>query len=232
MSDETRSRILQVALQRFAANGYHATSVQQIADDVGITKAAVLYHFKEKIDLLAELAAPLLDALEASVVAAEALEDPAEARWTMITGLLEVLLAHRYLLRMNLQDLALTTGPQFARFREAMLRAILRVAGPEPDFAGQVRASQTVAMLSDPVVLFADQADALRPLILANVRKLYSPQELPGPAPRSRRGRPPVLDEAMLREAQRLRRAGRSAAEIAAALGVSRATLYRHLGPL
>lgn len=240
-------RVLRAALKEFSAHGYHATSVRTIAENVGISKAAVLYHFPEKSDLLAALAEPLLDALEATVGAAELTEahDLQGARWTLLEGILDVWLAHRYLLRTNLQDLALVAAnPIFKRFRQAMLRANTLVAGPDADLADRVRAAQAIGMLADPVVLFVD-ADpaALRKMILDGVHKLIgggarrrSAREPPAPsaAPpvRQRRasaGRPPSLDTAMINEARRLHAAGRTAEDIALELGVSRATVYRHL---
>jgi hypothetical protein len=44
-----------------------------------------------------------------------------------------------------------------------------------------------------------------------------------------RRGRPSVVSSAMAERAQAMHRNGSAAGEIAAALGISRATVYRHL---
>ncbi|MFD9359503.1 TetR family transcriptional regulator [Streptomyces sp. NPDC060031] len=235
---DTRARILRAALEEFAARGYHATSVREIAERVGVTKTAVLYHFPGKADIVAALAGPMLDSLDAAVAAA-GLVDPAEARWVAVEGLLEVWLTHRYLLRMNLRDMALAApGQVFGRFRDAMMRANALVAGPDPDFADRVRAAQAVAMLSDPVVLYADApVEALRAAVLSGVRRLLGDPAPPSgragpPSPRpdrSRRGRPGVMSPDMARAARRMRDSGSTAGEIAAALGVSRATVYRHL---
>jgi AcrR family transcriptional regulator len=47
-----RERILDEARTRFLTNGYAETSMQEIADAVGMTKPALYYHFKDKQDLL------------------------------------------------------------------------------------------------------------------------------------------------------------------------------------
>jgi len=47
-----RERILHAALELFAAHGYEATSMRQIAAQVGITKAALYYHFDGKTDIV------------------------------------------------------------------------------------------------------------------------------------------------------------------------------------
>ena len=44
----TRERILDAALTLFAEKGYDATSMREIAEQLGITKAALYYHFDSK----------------------------------------------------------------------------------------------------------------------------------------------------------------------------------------
>ncbi|MEU8524014.1 MULTISPECIES: TetR family transcriptional regulator [Streptomyces] len=226
---DTRARILRAADERFTARGYHATSVREIADLVGVTKAAVLYHFPEKADILGALAQPMLDDLEAALDGAAGAA-PERVPWAAVEAMLDVWLRHRDLLRLNLQDLALAAPSLvFDRFKSAMLRANALVAGPDPDFAGQVRAAQTIAVLGDPVVLFADAPVAeLRAEVLSGVHRLLG-ADAPRPASPSR-GRPALMDDAMTERARSLHASGRGAAEIARELGVSRATVYRRLG--
>jgi hypothetical protein len=147
----------------------------------------------------------------------------------------EVLLTHPKLLRMKHHEIALTAStPIFTRFRQSMLRANALVSGARTDLASRVRAAQAIAMLSDPVVLFADErTDALRAHVLSGVRRLLddgSPSAIDASGPtKARRGRPKAVSPKMLEDARRLRDAGAPVATIAAQLGVSRATLYRAL---
>ncbi|WP_290058795.1 TetR family transcriptional regulator [Amycolatopsis solani] len=225
MTDDTRARILRAALEEFSERGYHAVSVRELAERVGVTKTAVLYHFPGKADIVTALAEPLLDDLEAAMAKAAEAADP---RAAAIESLLGVWLGHRYLLRMNLRDLGLTASKVvFERFRDGMLEANRLVAGPDADLAGRVRAAQAIAMLSDPVVLFADApVDELRAAVLDGVDRLYAVTD---DRPRARRGRPTVMSQETIEAARRLYDAGHAPADIATALGVSRATIYRHL---
>jgi len=51
----TRERILDTALDLFTEHGYDKTSLREIADELGFTKAALYYHFEHKEDILLAL---------------------------------------------------------------------------------------------------------------------------------------------------------------------------------
>ena len=48
----TRERIQAIALELFAEQGYEKTSLREIAERLGVTKAALYYHFKSKEDIV------------------------------------------------------------------------------------------------------------------------------------------------------------------------------------
>ncbi|MQA94612.1 MAG: TetR family transcriptional regulator [Streptosporangiales bacterium] len=52
---DTREQIQEIALELFAEQGYEKTSLREIADRLGVTKAALYYHFKAKDDILRAL---------------------------------------------------------------------------------------------------------------------------------------------------------------------------------
>jgi AcrR family transcriptional regulator len=52
---DTRSEIQRVALCRFTEDGYDKTSLREIAEDLGVTKAALYYHFRTKENILESL---------------------------------------------------------------------------------------------------------------------------------------------------------------------------------
>lgn len=57
----TRDQIPVVALRLFADKGYDATSMREIAEQLGITKAALYYHFDSKEDIVRSLVAAMMD---------------------------------------------------------------------------------------------------------------------------------------------------------------------------
>lgn len=54
-SPSTRERILDVSLRLFSEQGYDKTSLREVAENVGVTKAALYYHFPSKESVLSAL---------------------------------------------------------------------------------------------------------------------------------------------------------------------------------
>jgi AcrR family transcriptional regulator len=52
---DTRTRIQRIALELFTEHGYEATSLREIAERLGVTKAALYYHFKTKDEIIDSL---------------------------------------------------------------------------------------------------------------------------------------------------------------------------------
>jgi AcrR family transcriptional regulator len=55
-----KSDIRAAALLRFSQQGYHATTLRQLADDLGVTPAAFYYYYSTKDELLTELVEGIL----------------------------------------------------------------------------------------------------------------------------------------------------------------------------
>ncbi|KAA0018904.1 TetR/AcrR family transcriptional regulator [Antrihabitans cavernicola] len=62
-----RERIRQVALELFTERGYDGTSLREIAEQLGVTKAALYYHFKSKEAILLSLMAEMKESVDALV---------------------------------------------------------------------------------------------------------------------------------------------------------------------
>ncbi|MGW4370232.1 TetR/AcrR family transcriptional regulator [Nocardia takedensis] len=56
---DTRERIRAVAMELFSEQGYDKTSLREIAERLGVTKAALYYHFRTKEDIVASLSQDL-----------------------------------------------------------------------------------------------------------------------------------------------------------------------------
>jgi TetR/AcrR family transcriptional regulator, cholesterol catabolism regulator len=62
-----REHILRVAARVFSQKGYRATSLQEIADEVGVTRPSFYYHFKSKQEILAAIVDAALARAEAAL---------------------------------------------------------------------------------------------------------------------------------------------------------------------
>ena len=92
----TRERILDISLELFTAQGYDKTSLREIADRLGFTKAAIYYHFASKADILMALHLRLhefgRDALETMG------DDASPEMWAqLLDGLIDQMLQQRAL---------------------------------------------------------------------------------------------------------------------------------------
>src|SRR2546423_6817650 len=54
-ADQRRLQLLEVAQDRFAEQGFHATSMDEIAESAGVTKPVLYQHFPSKRALYVEL---------------------------------------------------------------------------------------------------------------------------------------------------------------------------------
>jgi len=62
--NDTRDRILEAALDLFIERGYDKTSLREVAERVGVTKAALYYHFSSKEEIIRTLIQPIYDHFE------------------------------------------------------------------------------------------------------------------------------------------------------------------------
>jgi len=91
----TRERILDVALDLFIEKGFDKTSLREIAEQIGVTKAALYYHFASKEDILMALHLRLHEfGFEALAQLGE--HEPSSARWAdLLDQIVDQMLAHR-----------------------------------------------------------------------------------------------------------------------------------------
>lgn len=102
LNADTKTEIKTVALDLFAANGVDRTSLREIAESLGITKAALYYHFASKADLIADIVRPLIDDLTAfrKTAMAAAADRPRE----VLEGYFDLCHRHRQLFTLLLRD--------------------------------------------------------------------------------------------------------------------------------
>jgi AcrR family transcriptional regulator len=153
-----RQRILDTARRLFCARGYERTPVRAISDALGVTKAAVYYHFKAKDDLLDAIVAPLLhgvDEILGSVAALAPPVLPVSDRRAFLGRYVDELRAHPDVTALLLRDRAVgehAAGRRFAALQKAM-RALL---GGEDSLVAGIRTTTALRALETAVVDFGD----------------------------------------------------------------------------
>lgn len=90
-----RGRVLDAALALFAEHGVHGTSLQMIADRIGVSKAAVYYQFHSKEDIALEVLRPSIEDMARVIRIAEVLPEADQRRAVAVSGLLEMVVRNR-----------------------------------------------------------------------------------------------------------------------------------------
>ena len=95
-AERTRQQILETARRLFAELGYDATSLQMIADEMGLTKAAVYYHFRAKSELLDAIMLPGVQRLEALLDDAAAIRGRRARLEFLVSGFVDFQVQNRH----------------------------------------------------------------------------------------------------------------------------------------
>ena len=172
-----RTRVLDAAVELFAEHGIYGTSLQMIADRVGVTKAAVYYQFRSKEEIALEVLRPLIEDMARVVKIAEALPDPRRRRTVVVSGLVEMVVRYRRLAVFFHGDPAIVHlihgEPEFAAVADAV-REMLE--GPDRGATDRVAYSVFFAGVckapADPELADIDDAELHRCLLEMSGRLL------------------------------------------------------------
>jgi AcrR family transcriptional regulator len=150
------TRIVTAATELFAERGIDGTSLQMIADRLGVAKAGVYYYFKTKEDLVGTVYAEALDEFFAAIGDAEVLE-VALSRSAALDMLIPRLVAlavrgRRTVNRIHFDPVILRLTAQDDRLKTLRHRFDRLLAGREPDAEGLVRAAVFRAAIASAVV--------------------------------------------------------------------------------
>jgi len=148
---DTATRIRATALELFASRGFEQTSLREIADQVGLTKASLYYHYPSKQALLLAIVAPLVDDTRPVVDAAERLAPtPANVR-LVLTRQLDTMLRQQAVCGLLIRDapaMITVLAPMWDEMHRLHTRLHTWLAGTDPTPTDRVRAMAALETLS------------------------------------------------------------------------------------
>ncbi len=145
----TREQIRRVALEMFAERGYAGTSLREIAERLGVSKAAVYYHFSTKEDILASLLADFLTQFDELIAWTAAQPPSAQMRRTALERYARLLAGPKTDLARFMQEgqsaiRELAAGLEMRQHFEQFLALL---AAPDDSAEGRLRAQVALVAL-------------------------------------------------------------------------------------
>ncbi|WP_319452193.1 MULTISPECIES: helix-turn-helix domain-containing protein [unclassified Mycobacterium] len=172
-------RILAAALDLFAEHGVSGTSLQMIADAVGVAKGAVYYRFKTKDEIVVAVTEMQLARLEEALEAAEAAEaegNRARGRELLLTRVIELAVENRRIVSvLQFDPVVIRFLGEHTPFHEFLERLYLALIGDETGPQALLRAAMLRGAIGSavmhPLVAVLDD-DTLRDELLNLTRHL------------------------------------------------------------
>jgi len=171
-----QARIIDAALVLFAEHGISGTSLQMIADAIGVTKAAVYHQYNTKDEIVVAVAQVVLARLEAAVTAAEAEESRSRARGVLIAEMIDLAVERRQMASVLQRDpVMLRFLEEHEPFRHVMARVNRLLMAGASDTRARVQAAMLASAIAGtvihPLVLDLDD-ESLRSQLLKLAQKL------------------------------------------------------------
>ncbi len=143
-----QDRIVAAARELFAEHGVGGTSLQMIADAIGVTKAAVYHQFPTKEEIVVAVAEDELARVAAALDEAEAESDESRARDVLVTRIVDLAVERRHM------ESTLVGDPVIVRFfethepfRRVMGRLYRVLMGPDPGPDARLTAAMLTAAI-------------------------------------------------------------------------------------
>jgi len=176
-AERTRQQILETAQRLFTELGYDATSLQMIADEMGLTKAAVYYHFRAKDAIML----PGVQRLKALLDDAAAIRGRRARLEFLVNEFIDFLVQNRHYAVMAATDPAARRDQRDAESAALRQRGLTLLYGDNPTGAQRLAAS-AVFFIPDCLPDLVDLTDeelreALQTMVLHMLRVPSRPRE-------------------------------------------------------
>src|SRR5215470_5935631 len=161
---DTRQRIQAVAVELFAEQGYDKTSLREIAERLGVTKAALYYHFKSKEDIVRSFVEDYRAELEQVIAWGASQPRTPESRAEILSryaGIVSEQLAVIRFMEQNqaaMHTLMSDSGARKKMFRDQFMSLSDLITPPGAALADRIRATMAVVSIGMASLLFQREA--------------------------------------------------------------------------
>jgi AcrR family transcriptional regulator len=158
---DTRARIQEIALELFTEQGYEQTSLREIAERLGVTKAALYYHFKSKDEIVNSFVEDRVAKIDDLIEWARDLPPGPQTRRQIIQRYADELHEDRHhpIMRFFEQNQATVKAmPAGEKVRERVLRLVDLLVRPHSSTADQMRAAMAVFAVQTTWFVIRDPA--------------------------------------------------------------------------
>ncbi|SQD97059.1 MULTISPECIES: TetR/AcrR family transcriptional regulator [unclassified Parafrankia] len=173
---DTRGRIIDTAVRLFTRHSYAGTSLQMIADELSVTKAALYYHFHTREELLTAVVEPVLGPLRTIIEAAEAQRTPHARAEHLLTGYAALAVRNRAVISVLAADPGVTDVLLTQRdLGDLISRQVRLLADVDRGPSGQIKAAIVlggIAVAVAPRLIDLDDDVLLQHLVEAGRRTL------------------------------------------------------------
>ena len=148
-----QQRVVDAALKLFSRHGVGGTSLQMIADEIGVTKAAVYHQYRTKDQIVLAAAEAELANVEQVVRNAEAWPPGRKAQGALVEGIVDLAIARRREMGTILTDPVIADHFESdAVFADVMHRLRRLMTGDESGPEARVRTATLIAAISGAVM--------------------------------------------------------------------------------
>jgi AcrR family transcriptional regulator len=154
---DTRQRIQDVALELFAEQGYEKTSLREIAEHLGVTKAALYYHFKTKEEIIVSLFEDLTKPIQELIEWGKGQPHSLETKQEIIRRYSEALRDAAPLFRFMQENQATVRELRIGElFKNRMIEMRDIIVDPDADLVDQVRCISAMVTLHAGMFVLQD----------------------------------------------------------------------------
>jgi AcrR family transcriptional regulator len=160
---DTRARIQQVALELFSEQGYERTSLREIAERLGVTKAALYYHFKSKEDIVRSFTEDYFSRIDALIAWGKEQPPGASTAQELLDRYITIVFEGGEVFRFLERNQATLHGTEdgkhrFTQFRPRLAALMQIITGPDAPPRSRIRAGAALFAVSTSCHIFMRDA--------------------------------------------------------------------------